>query len=66
YAQTVPQGVDLARAIEALLNETYPDLFGDSASETFALPEVTPFGRVDFQIFLFAGCDAVLPPSPPA
>jgi hypothetical protein len=56
-APDVPAGVDLAQAVQQLLEDDFADIFGDdSLFETFALPGAEPTGQVVLQIFFFQGC----------
>jgi hypothetical protein len=49
-------GVQLSNAVNDLLQETVPEVFGETAFEGIALPGTAPTGEVILQIFLFSGC----------
>jgi hypothetical protein len=53
---TVPEGIALSRAINDIILDEYPELFGDAALEVFAEPGVTPLGGVNLELFFFVGC----------
>lgn len=54
----IGQGNEVARAIEGILREEFPDLFGAAVAEVFAVPGGEPRGEVGLQTFFFQGCQA--------
>ncbi|HEV2127416.1 MAG TPA: hypothetical protein VGR22_02225 [Thermomicrobiales bacterium] len=58
-APELGQGVELSRAVNDLLVETVPEVFGETVFEAIALPNTTPAGEVILQIFLYSGCEII-------
>jgi hypothetical protein len=65
-APDIGQGIQLSNRIAELIEDEFPQLIpepaGDGspqlASESIALPNTTPTGEVELQLFLSSGCDA--------
>jgi hypothetical protein len=56
-APTIEEGIDLARRVEALLREGWPQIFTDTTGfEVFALPNEPPQGLATIDIFFYSGC----------
>src|SRR5918995_385005 len=58
-AQDVGTGVALSENINEILQQEFPEVFGETAFEAIALTNPDPAGEVQLQIFFFRGCQAV-------
>ena len=59
-AGSIEDGVQLARRVDALLREYWPDIFTPATgSELFALPNEEPFGEATVDIFFYSGCQPI-------
>ena len=59
-APDIGQGIALAERVEALLRESWPDIFTEATgAEQFAQPNVQPFGEVNIDIFFYSGCEPI-------
>jgi hypothetical protein len=59
-APDIGQGIELAERTEALLRESWPDMFTEATgAEQFAQPNVQPFGEVNIDIFFYSGCEPI-------
>ncbi|MDP9370678.1 MAG: hypothetical protein M3Q03_20830 [Chloroflexota bacterium] len=61
YAPGIGEGNQFADAINEILREDFPDLFGDAAFESVAFVD-EPDGQVEIRLFLFSGCPVGAPP----
>jgi hypothetical protein len=59
-APSVEGGVALAREVDELLHEGWPDMFDLSTGEAmFAYPGEKPDGEVSIEIFFYTGCEPI-------
>jgi hypothetical protein len=59
-AGSIEDGVQLARRVDALLREYWPDIFTEATgAELFALPNEQPFGEATVDIFFYSGCQPI-------
>ena len=65
HAPTIGAGVEVAAAVNRLLPEAVPALFGGAAVDAFGDLR-PPGGQVDLRLYFFAGCPAVAAATPVA
>jgi hypothetical protein len=58
WSSDLQTGIAVAQAINQILADDFPDIFGDAALEDFASLQDPP-GRVDLEFFFYKGCDAL-------
>jgi hypothetical protein len=59
-APSIEEGVNVARTVDALLRQYWPDIFtAATGTELFALPNESPLGKVTVDKFFYSGCQPI-------
>ncbi|MCO5223214.1 MAG: hypothetical protein M9947_16820, partial [Thermomicrobiales bacterium] len=58
WSSDLQTGIAVAGAVNQILEDDFPEIFGDAALEDFASLQDPP-GRVDLEFFFYKGCDAL-------
>lgn len=58
WSSDLSTGVAVAQAVNQILADDFPEIFGDAALEDFA-SLLDPPGRVDLELFFYKDCDAL-------
>jgi hypothetical protein len=58
WSSDLQVGIAVAQAVNQILEDDFPEMFGDAALEDFASLQDPP-GRVDLEFFFYKGCDAL-------
>ena len=58
WSSDLQTGLAVADAVNTILLEAFPEIFGEAAVDNFASLQ-EPAGRVDMQFYFYRGCDAL-------
>jgi hypothetical protein len=58
WSSDLQTGLAVADAVNAILQDDFPEIFADAAVDNFASLQ-DPVGRVDMQLYFYRGCDAL-------